>query len=191
MLAALNQRCPGVVASQPLAASDIGAEIVLESKSAQILYGIAFADAAGGAGAAGQNEVVWTSGGDELLVRTAAVRLGLADGYVLVQIPVYSDQTQDDNVVVPFAVGTSTAIFGMIMATETLPRGPAIIVRRWGDHLVAAAWQALIHVAAAVAGAAGVDDDNQPLLPGAISASANGLTVLPQARHPFDRRATA
>jgi hypothetical protein len=46
-----------------------------------------------------------------------------------------------------------------------------------------------VHSVAGVAAAAGVDDQNQPLLPAALTATANGLTVLPQARHPFDRTA--
>jgi len=77
----------------------------------------------------------------------------------------------------------------MVIATESVPRGPAAIVDRWGDALTAAAHRALITLTQNIAGAAGEDVDGVPLLPAALQASPDGLEILPQARHAFDRKA--
>jgi hypothetical protein len=105
----------------------------------------------------------------------------------LVGIPVFSEQSGDAEVVISFAVGRPDAPTGLIMATEGLPRGPTVVVEKWGDQLVAAAWTALVEMSSGIAAAAGVDDQNQPLLPAALIADSKGITVTPQARHPIDR----
>jgi hypothetical protein len=192
LLATVRARCPAAGALLPLPPSQVGAAVPLTPDEAQRVYSLAFADAAAPGGVAtGAGTVVWASGEDELLVQVNAVRLVLTEGFTMVEIPVFTEQSNDVNVVVPFAVGTDSSPLGLIMATETVPRGPAVIVQRWGEHLTAAAWQALVHVASGIAAASGTDQENQPLLPASLSASAGGLTVLPQATHAFDRLPTS
>jgi hypothetical protein len=110
------------------------------------------------AGAGSQaSTVVWTLGGSELLVIVAKVRVRLDEGTVLVTIPVECDQV------------------------------PGADVDLWGDALTAYAWQIVLSVTAGIAGAAGQDVDRAPLVPAALTASANGLGVHTMARHTFDR----
>jgi hypothetical protein len=159
----------------------------LDGLAVNSLYKRAFAQAAGaGAGQAAADGIVWVRGEDELLVEPAGARLVLRPGFVLACIPAFCVETGEVEIVVPFAVGRPDAPLGLVMATEPVPRGPAAVVERWGDHFVAAAWAALVRLGAGVAAAAGIDDKSQVLLPAALVASTDCLTVLPQAQHIFD-----
>jgi hypothetical protein len=188
-VAALRKRCPDAFPPAPLKPGQPGPPVPLPAQTAQALYGSTFAAAAGPPEARAAGGVVWTRSGAELLVRLAQIRVRFLDGFVLVGIPVYCEQTGESEVVVAFAVGSTDAPAGMVIATESVPRGPAAIVDRWGDALTAAAHRALITLTQNIAGAAGEDVDGAPLLPAALQASPDGLEILPQARHAFDRRA--
>jgi hypothetical protein len=184
----LRQR-PNAFAGRPLKAGEVAPEVPVNPEDCTMLYRIAFAEAAGAEPAAleASDGVVWTRGENELLVRPDGVRLLLRDGFALVSIPVFCEQTGDVEVVVPFALGRPGAPLGLVMATEPVPRGPAVVVECWGEHLVGAAWDALVHLAARVAAAAGGDHQPEALLPASLVASTSGLVVLPQAQHSFDR----
>jgi hypothetical protein len=109
-------------------------------------------------------------------------------GFVFVGIAVYSEQTGDVEVVVPFAVGRADQRLGLIVATERRPRGPAAVVDQWGEQLIAAAWSALLDMTLHEAHDAGHDEHHEPLMPAAIMATDRALSITPQARHAFDRR---
>jgi hypothetical protein len=107
-------------------------------------YSTALARAAGTAG----DTVVWNDGDSELLLRLGQVRLERgADGIVLVCLSVFCEEAGEIEVVVPFAV-SHDARAGLVAATDAVPHGPAAVVNRWGEALVAAAWEALVEVAA-------------------------------------------
>jgi hypothetical protein len=184
-VADLRKRCPGAFAAEPLPPGELAPEVTVETERAAKLFPLVFTELAGDGSEDGR--VVWVRGDDALLVRVGDVRLLTRDGFVLVQIPVYTDQTRDAEVVVSFAVGSPDAPLGLIIGTEPVPRGPAIVTETWGDELTAAAFEALIAFAAAVAGASGVDDGHQPLLLAGIVASREALAITPQARHAVDR----
>lgn len=188
LLHELREHCPQLC-PEPLGPGEVASAVTVPAASAAAVFAIAFEHAVGG-DAAGPDPVVWSSGDDELLVHPGQVRLVLTDGFAIVGIPLYTEQTGDVQVSVPFAVGSPRAPLGMVIGTEAVPRGPAVIVQRWGSQLQAAAWQALVHLAAGIAAGAGADDQHQPLLPAAVNVTAEGLTVLPQARHAFDRTAS-
>ena len=82
--------------------------------------------------------VVWADGEHELLIQPGQVRVLLRDGFVLVGITVFTEQTGTVEITVPFAVGTAAEPAGLMIATEPVPRGPALVVERWGDQLIAA-----------------------------------------------------
>jgi hypothetical protein len=174
----------------PLPAGKDAPAVVLAVDDSHARLQRAFASAAGSSHAADKPpDIVWVDGDNELLVRLSKLRVVFQSGFALVGISVYTKQTGDVEVVVPFALGTPDQPLGLVAATETTPRGPAVIVETWGDPLIAAAWDALLRVATDTAAAAGVDEAHQPLVPLALTAGNNGLTVTPQARHPFDRKA--
>jgi hypothetical protein len=122
-------------------------------------------------GASSGDALVWTDAGAELLVHPGRARLGCLDGLVLVAIPVFTEQTSEADVVVPFAVGRTDAPAGLLMATETRPRGPDMIVDRWAEPLTAAAWDALVALAV---------DAVAPAAPTAMSAEPGALTIVPE-----------
>jgi hypothetical protein len=167
----------------------VAPDVPVPTAAARASYRQSFARAAGATATAG-GDVVWTEGENELLVHAAAVRVVFLDGFVLVGIPVFTEQSGDVEIVVPFATGRVGAPLGLVVATESAPRGPAAIVEPWGDQLAAAAWWALVNVTTGVAAAAGVDARNEVLVPASLVARAGGLTITPQARHRFDQVAS-
>jgi hypothetical protein len=118
-----------------------------------------------------RDALVWADAGAELLVRPGLAKLACLDGLVLVTIPVFTEQTSEAEVVVPFAVGRPDAPTGLLMATETRPRGPTVIVDRWAEPLTAAAWDALVALAV---------DAVAPAAPTALSGEPGALTIVPE-----------
>lgn len=178
-----------------LGAGQLSPTITLDARRTSELFRLALVRAVcapdGDPGDAAQaGEVVWTDGDAELLVRADKSRLVLTEGFALVGLPVFTEQTGEVEVVVPFATGTTKAPLGLVLATEPEPRGPAVLMPRWGDPLVAAAWQALIDLVRELAAASGVDARQEPLLPAVLGTSSKGLHLTAQARHAFDRGAS-
>jgi hypothetical protein len=105
--------------------------------------------ASGGAssGGAAPAAVVWVDRGDEVLVHLDSTTIAITDGCVLVAIDLESDQTGRTPLVTSFALGTSAAA-GLVVATDEFPRGNATLAARWGPAVQAAAWAALLSVAA-------------------------------------------
>jgi len=204
LLAQLRKRCPGLaLPTDPLPAGQPGAVVPVSADQVGVLIGASIADqvtvsASGrlpGQGAPPPPAVLWRDGIDSLLVKVADISVKLSDGVVLVIIPVMCDQLRDaagapatGAVVVELHVGTADRPTGMFAATPERPDGPPVVVQRWGAALTALAWRALLEAAAGIAAAAGRDADGSPLVPVALVASGQGLAVLPQARHPFDRQ---
>jgi hypothetical protein len=177
----LRERCPGAVPVR-LPPGVTAQPTTVSAHHAAALYATAFAAAAQVPSTApAGTAVVWADGEHELLVYPDRVRVLFQDGFVLTGITVHTEQTGTVEVSVPFAVGTASAPAGLMIATEPVPRGPAIVVERWGDQLIAVAWQALIYLAGGIAAAAGADNSGASLIPAALTAAAAGLTVLPQA----------
>jgi hypothetical protein len=60
-----------------------------------------------------------------------------------------------------------------------------VVVRAWGENLVAFAWQCLLGLVSGVSGAVGKDGRGNVLVPAELVANADGLRVVPMARHRF------
>jgi hypothetical protein len=186
LMALLRRLLAGLGAAAPLPAGTVGPEIPIDPGSFTRLF-VSAATQAGGAAAGSTGTVVWQLGGHELEVAVGQVQVKLDDGLIAVSIPVSCDQVKAAVVQVPFAIGSKTAPAGLIAATEQTPRGPDMIVRVWGEALVAFAWQTLLTVLTRIAGRAGVDADGAGLIPAAINAGTDGVRILTQARQTFDR----
>jgi len=180
LLAELRKNCPGLIPPDPLGAGQVGPEIPIDPKSAVALVQAALKPTRG-------ETLLLREGENELLVEVAKIDLRFGDGAVIVAIPVRCDQVKRAIILVPFAIGSSKRRAGLIAATESAPRGPAVIVELWGEALIALAWQALLGVAAALAAESGRDIDGAGLIPVGLTATENGLQILTMARHPFDR----
>lgn len=196
LLKELRARCPGLVPADPLPPSGIGAVVPVTPAALGPLVVAAAGQAVPGAqtGGTAPDAVLWQQGVDALLVRIAAITTTVGDGWVTVTIPVTCDQLQgpagappSQPVTVTFVMGTADRPAGLFAAAPSRPDGPAVVTERWADALTALAWRALLDAVAGVAAAAGRDTDGSPLIPAAVAATANGLMVQTQARHPFDR----
>ena len=184
LLAQLRKRCPGAVPPPAPKPGGLSEPVSVDAKELDQLLRAALAPGDG------DDEVVLLADGDsELLVDPSRSRALVGEGMVLVVLGVECDQTGPAEVIVPFAVGSGDATAGMIMATEQVPRGPAIITGRWGEALVAMAWEALVGVTAGLSRHVGTDLDAAPLIPGALLAANGSIAVVPQARHQTDRPA--
>jgi hypothetical protein len=151
--------------------------IELDDGAATDIFRVALQGAAAPDEASPTDEVVWIDGDSELLVRPLQARLVCRDALVLVGIPVFSEQSGDAEIVVPFAVGAP----GLVMATESRPRGPEAIVRRWGEPLIAAAWDALMAVAASLAAHGKANAGGETRLPFELSVAPGKLRVITHA----------
>jgi hypothetical protein len=177
LLKELRRLCPELVPGPPLPPGALAEPASLDPAALQQLVPLAV-------GAAEEPQVVWQAAGSEVLVHLGATRVVTREGIVLVELELETEQTGRADVVVPFAVGSAERPAGMLALAERKPRGPALLVERWGEAIIAAAWQALLDIAEAAARAAGRDLAGRPLRPGALLAGDDGLRVIPQAEHP-------
>jgi hypothetical protein len=128
-------------------------------------------------------DVVWTLGASELLVRTGRVTVGLATGLVTVGIPVECDQVDPTIVSVPLAVGTTEQVRGLFVSTFDKPLGPTVVTDIWADALTAFAWESVITLAQHLAAESGRDRQGRVLVPAAVAAERGAFLVKPMARN--------
>jgi hypothetical protein len=182
LLAQFRKQCPGAVPPPAPEPGGVSEPVSVKAEDLDRLLRAALSPED-----ADEEVVLLTDGDSELLLNPARSRALIGESMVLVVLGVECDQTGPAEVVVPFAVGSEGATAGMIMATEHVPRGPAVVTGRWGEALVAMAWEALVAVTAGLSRHAGTDLDAAPLIPGALLAVKGAITVVPQARHQTDR----
>jgi hypothetical protein len=190
MLDIIRRECPGLVPPDPLDPGQVAPEVTLDGPVVAELFTTAALFAAGLLDAGGRPRgvaVVWSDGDSELVVVVAEVRVRLVHGALAVTIPVRCEEIGAADMHVTFAVGSPERPAGLLVATEVRPRGPRLIVDRWGQALIAFAWKLVLDVAAHVAFAAGGDKDGERLVPAVLTTDGKGFTVRPQARHDFDR----
>jgi hypothetical protein len=189
LLDLVRQRCPGLLPPDPVEAGTVVGPVHLTPDEAALLFPPAAAAAAGidPIRVDRPGPVLWKEGDRELLVDTVKVVARFGKGVIVVSIPVSCDQTRQAFVHVSFVVGDPREPAGLVAVTEERPRGPAVVVDAWGESLVAFAWHVVLEVVTNVAGEAGRDVDGSRLVPIGIAASPDGLTVVPMARHTFDR----
>ena len=130
-------------------------------------------------------EVIWSEGGDELSIDPAKIDVKTTVGAILFAIPVRCDQSGQGVAEVALAVGAADRGAGMFAAATRRPQGPAAVVERWADPLVALAWGTLVELANSISGIAGRDTSGDELIPGSMVADDDGLLLVPYARHPL------
>jgi hypothetical protein len=169
--------------AEPLGGGELTDTLFVTEKDATRLAREAAWRAAGLLRPTKRTEIVWVDGDSELAVGIAGLRLETGDGVVLLSIPVRCDQTGAAAAYVTLAVGTRDRPAGLYAAAQRRPRGPALVVDTWGDALVAFAWQVMLGLVSGLAAAAGKDARGNRLVPAALEAAPEGLTVQPMARH--------
>jgi len=130
-------------------------------------------------------EIVWVHGDSELAINLAGLRAEFLDGLIQVLIPVRCDQTGTETIKIVFAVGTEDKPAGLFASSYRRPNGPSLIVDVWGESLVAFAWQCVLGMVTGIAGATGKDARGNVLVPAELTASRNGIQIVPMARYRF------
>jgi hypothetical protein len=117
--------------------------------------------------------VLWREGEDALQVYPARAQTRIGEGWLLVELPVRCEETGLTQVVVAFGLPRQVGA-GSVVTVERPPRGPAVVVNRWGDALVALVWTSLHRVLETWARGGG----DQDLVPAGVAVTAAGLSVL-------------
>ena len=169
----------------PMAAGDVAPPVLVRPEEAGELMGASARRAVGLFRPTKRTEAVWTRGESRLAVGLTGIRVTTEAGLLGVVLPVRCDQTGRAEVTVTFAVGSDEQPAGLYAAAHRRPAGPEVVVRAWGENLVAFAWQCLLGLVSGVAGAVGKDARGNVLVPGELVANADGLSVVPMARHRF------
>lgn len=131
---------------------------------------------------------VWNYRGNEALVRLDSQRLALADGLILVALTLETDQTGEQELTCVFAVGSRQQPAGLLAVAEERPRGHPDLAATFAEAVTATCWRGLLLVVTAVAASAGLDADNDPLVPVALTATPDALLVHTIADHRLGRR---
>lgn len=160
-----------------------GAPVLVPASTVSELLCVAAKRASGLLRPTKRTEVIWVDGDRELAVDIAGLQAQCSEGAIQLLIPVRCDQTGATSVDVVFAVGSSRQPAGLFASTHARPIGPAVIVDTWAEALVAFAWACLLAVVSGVAGATGKDASGNPMVPVDLTASADGLEIVPMARH--------
>lgn len=128
------------------------------------------------------NTIVWSEAGDEVVVNLSDTRVAVRRGVVVVGLVLAIEGMDPAEVTVPVGVGTPDQIRGLVAMTPRAPEGPAQLVLRWGDAVIATVWGALVDVIGELARAAGDDENGAPLETAAIIAEDGTLGIVLQAR---------
>ena len=180
-----RQRADQLLApSRALDTGQVGDAIRMDPGAAVELMRVAALRAAGLFRPTTRTTIAWVDGANQLAVVVAELGLELTDGQAVVVVPVRCDQVAGI-VRITFALGSPDRPRGLYAATESRPRGPQLVVDTWGDALVAFAWQCLLGLFTGMSAAAGKDTSGSYLVPVEIAANADGLAVVPMARHRF------
>jgi hypothetical protein len=171
---------------KPVQPGTLGAPIAVDAPHLQLLIVAALGAFYVAPDATAPAQIVWHDHDSEVLVHLDRTLVRLSVGVVLVALTLQTDQTGVGQVTVPLSVGSPQLPAGLLVVTESHPRGPVALVDRWGDAVVAAAWRALIDAAHALALQAGIDSSGARLVPAALSTDGKTFSVVPQARHAID-----
>jgi hypothetical protein len=112
------------------------------------LLGLRMAGAAADGSSGGienARSVVWVDHGDEAIFHVDSVRAAIAGELLLVALDLETDQTGRQTLVVPLAIGADEK-GGITLACEAAPRGPDLLVRRWGEAALQAVVAAVIEL---------------------------------------------
>jgi hypothetical protein len=169
----------------PMAAGDIADPVFASPEQAGELMSAVARRAVGLFRPTERTEAVWVRGENQLAIGLTGIRVATQDGLLSVVLPVRCDQTGPTQVAVAFAVGSEERPTGLFAAAHRRPAGPEVVVRVWGENLVAFAWQCLLGLVSGLAGAVGKDSRGNVLVPAELVANADGLRVVPIARFRF------
>lgn len=91
-----------------------------------------------------KQSVVWRDAESELLVHPSRTRVRFAPGFVFVELAVFSDQTGNDRLVLPYKIGASPNEASLTAVSESRPRGDATLATRWAEPVTQLVWFALL-----------------------------------------------
>ncbi len=94
------------------------------------------------------DRVIWEEDGSELLIHCDSAIVTLKDGMATCSLDVECDQTGISEFVMTFCLGSKDILTNLSSTFEEAPRGPPLIVGRWGPVLQDVFWSGLLDIVA-------------------------------------------
>jgi hypothetical protein len=116
-------------------------------------------------------KVIWVDAGDEVLAHLDSLKIRLLDSLIVASIDLECDQTGRTPLVCVFATGKGSDEAGLLVTTDELPRGNALLAARWGEVVQNAIWSVLTNLLRDHA-------DERRIVPVGLSASTGALQLL-------------
>lgn len=116
-------------------------------------------------------KVIWVDAGDEVLAHLDSLKIRLLDSLIVASIDLECDQTGRTPLVCVFATGRSTDEAGLLVTTDELPRGNALLAARWGEVVQNAIWSVLTNLLRDHA-------DERRIMPVGLSATTGALQLI-------------
>jgi predicted transcriptional regulator len=92
--------------------------------------------------------VIWQEDGSELIIHCDSVQVNLKDSFATCSLDVECDQTGKASVEMTFCLGSKNLLTNLSSTSEEAPRGPPIIIGRWGPILQDVFWHGLLDLVA-------------------------------------------
>lgn len=116
-------------------------------------------------------KVIWVDAGDEVLAHLDSLQVRLLDSLIVASLDLECDQTGRTALVCVFATGQGSDEAGLLVTTDELPRGNALLAARWGEVVQNAIW-------AALAGLLRDHADERRIAPAGLAASPGALLLV-------------
>jgi len=90
---------------------------------------------------------ILSDGEDELSIPLDRVRVGFNQGFIVVEMAVWSPLLGESIVVIPFRVSNTRSRACLRVETEATPRGDRWLMEQWGEPLQEVIWDAVMSIA--------------------------------------------
>jgi hypothetical protein len=97
-----------------------------------------------------EQSVVWAGPSGELLVRASKVRAIIRPGVLVIGVSVFTEESGDQELSVPFMLGDAKNHLGLSMACQRRPVGDPWLANLWGESVAAFVWETLLNVLLAI-----------------------------------------
>lgn len=91
-------------------------------------------------------KVVWVEAGDEVVAHLDSLKVRLLDSLIVASLDLECDQTGRTPLVCVFATGAGGDPAGLLLTTDELPRGNALLAARWGRVVQNVVWASLVNL---------------------------------------------
>ena len=90
--------------------------------------------------------VIWQDAESRVIVHVEKCKLAITDSFVIIDLPLETDQTGTGNLVAAFRMGKELSTASLTLTTEDLPRGNRTLAQRWGPIVQEQLWYCLLNL---------------------------------------------